>query len=630
MPLKSSLKSLVLAASLGILAPSTLAQAPERAEIPEEYKWDLGAIYGSADAWEVDVKRLRERMGDMEAYKGHLADSGETLLAALEQYTSLDQLLGRIYLYAGLKSFEDMRQSDNSARFSQAQSLLSDLQTATAFMSPEIVAIPEARLQAMVESTPGLHIYRHYLDEETRMRPYTLSEAEESLLARASDPLGKFSAVFSALNNADLNFGEIVDDQGETVPLTKGLYSSAMTSRDRRFREAAWKGLFTEYDKHGNMLAANYEGHVKGRVFEARARGFSSALQAATYSNAIPESVYHNIIRVARESAPILQRYLELRREALGLETLEVWDLYAPMVESGFDNVEFEDAKVMVAEALAPMGEDYIALYWKGFDERWVDAFESAGKRGGAYSWGMYDTKPYLSMNYAGTLNDVSTLAHEYGHSLHSWMAKNNQPYIYGGYRIFIAEIASMTNEALLFRNMMDQAESPREKAFLLQNYLDQFRGGFFRQASFADFEMQAHAKVEAGEALDKDTLNGLYAEVFQAYYGDAVHADPLNASEWSRIPHFLRTDNFYVYQYATSFVAANALAQRIIEEGAPARDRFLDMLRSGSSDYPIDLLKKAGVDLTTPEPIYDALAEFERMLDELEATLAQLQPADH
>ncbi|GAB3285717.1 oligoendopeptidase F [Parahaliea aestuarii] len=625
MALIATFRKPLLALALTAVALPAFAQAPERADIPAQYKWDLSDMYSSSDAWEGDVKRLQEALPKMAQHKGHLGDSGAALLSAIKDYEALSRLLGRIYVYAGLKSFEDMRVGDDSARFSRAQGLNAELQTATAFLTPELVAIPEDRLEAMITSTPGLEIYRHFLDEQSRMRPYTLSEKEESLLAMASDPLGKFNSVFGALDNADLTFGEIENDAGETVALTKGLYNAALSNRDRDYRERAWKGLFAEYEKHGNTLAANYEGHVKGRVFEAKARGFDSALHAATYTNAIPETVYHNMIKVAREGAEPLQRYLELRRKTLGYEQLQVWDLYAPMVESTYDNIDYEDAKRIVADALAPMGEDYIALYWKGFEEGWVDAFESAGKRGGAYSWGMYDSKPYLSMNYAGTLNDVSTLAHEYGHSLHSYMTRNTQPYVYGSYRTFIAEIASMTNEAILFQKMLADAETPREKAYLLQNYLDQFRSGFFRQASFADFEMQAHAMVEAGEALNKDNLNTLYADVFKTYYGDKVAVDPLNASEWSRIPHFLRTDNFYVYQYATSFVAANALAQGILTEGEPARDRFLAMLHAGSNDYPIELLKKAGVDMTTPEPIYAALEVFNTMVVELEETLAQM-----
>ncbi len=299
--------------------------------------------------------------------------------------------------------------------------------------------------------------------------------------------------------------------------------------------------------------------------------------------------------------------------------------MYAPLVDPVYEGLDWEDAKKIVADGLAPLGEDYIKLYWQGFDEGWIDAFENRGKRGGAYSWGTYGSKPYLSMSYEGSLSDVSTLAHEYGHSLHSYMTRHTQPYVYGSYRTFIAEVASMTNSAILFQKMLADAETPGEKAYLLQFYLDQFRGSFFRQVSFADFEMQAHAAVESGGALTKDSLNKMYADVFEAYYGDSVNVDPLNASEWSRIPHFMRNDNFYVYQYATSFAAATALAKQILQEGEPARDRFLEMLHSGSNDYPIELLKKAGVDMTTPQPIYDTIEVFEGLVDELEAVLATM-----
>ncbi len=625
MALRQILTPLLLAAMLGGASLPALSEVKERSDIPDKYKWDLKPMYASAEAWDADFRQLQEQIPGIAKYSGHLGDSGEALLAAIEAQEALSRKMENLYVYAGLKYFEDMRVGENNARFSRAQGLAAQLNTATAFFTPELLAIPESKLDGMVAATPGLKVYRHYLDEQVRMRPYTLSTQEEELLAQAGDPLNKFFNVFGALNNADMTFGEIVDDKGNTVELTKGLYGAAQSSPDRRFREDAWKGLFTEYEKLGNTLAANYEGHVKSRIFLARARGFDSALQAATYTNGIPEAVYHNVVRVAREGAPKLQHYLEVRRKALKLDKLQVWDLYAPLVDSPYGEIDFEQAKKIVAKGLAPLGEDYIKLYWKGFDEHWVDTYETAGKRGGAYSWGTYDSNPYLSLNYDGTLSDVSTLAHEYGHSLHSYMTRHTQPYVYGSYRIFIAEIASMTNEAILFQSMLEDADTPQKKAFLLQRYLDNFRAGFFRQASFADFEERAHAMSENGEALNKESLDKLYADVFEAYYGDAIATDPLNASEWSRIPHFLRPDNFYVYQYATSFVAANALASEILKEGAPARDRFLEMLRSGSNDYPIELLKKAGVDMTTPQPIYEALKTFDSMVDELDRTLKQM-----
>jgi len=618
-------RTLILAVLLlpFVVSPALADEPRERSEVPAEYKWDLSSMYASNEAWEADKEKFESMLPEIDEFKGHLADDGETLLAAIKKIEEIEQLVGNLLVYAGLSSFEDLRVGENSARFSEASSLYATFGEQTAFVSPELLKIPEEKLTQMINDTPGLHIYRHSIDETLRLRAYTLSEAEERILAGARDPLGKFGNTFTALNNADMTFGEMLDEEGNTVELTKARYGTFIYSPNRQVREDAWKGLFQEYERLGNMLAANYEGHIKARVFLARTRGYDSRLHAATYGSAIPQEVYTNLIKASREGSAPLQRYLELRRQKLGVETLEVWDLYAPLVEPTMDNISWDDAKEIVADALQPLGKEYVDLYWQGFDQGWVDVYETIGKRGGAYSWGTYTSKPYLSMNYEGTLSDVSTLAHEYGHSLHSYMARHTQPYTYGGYRTFIAEIASMTNEAILYQKMLKEAKTKQEKIFLLQTYLDQFRGSFFRQVSFADFEMQAHALVESGHGLTKDSLNKLYADVFAAYYGDAVNTDPLNASEWSRIPHFLRDDNFYVYQYATSFVAATALAKMILEEGEPARERFLTMLKSGSNDYPIELLKKAGVDMTTPQPIYDTLAVFEELVNELEQTLS-------
>lgn len=605
-----------------MVSPSFAEEPKERSEVPAEYKWDLSSMYASDDAWKADREKFEAMLPDIEEFKGHLADGGETLLSAIRTIEEINQIIGNLYVYAGLSSFEDLRAGENSARFSEAATLYANFQEATAFFSPELLSIDEKKLSQMIESTSGLQMYRHSIDETLRLREHTLTESEEKILAAAGDPLGKFGNTFTALNNADMTFGEMQDEEGKTVELTKARYGQFIYSTNRQVREDAWKGLHREYEKLGNTLAANYEGHVKGRVFLARTRGYDSALQSATYASAIPEEVYLNLVRVSREGSEQLQRYLELRRKALGVETLEVWDLYAPLVEPTLKDIPWDDAKKIVADALQPLGPEYVELYWKGFEDGWVDVYETKGKRGGAYSWGTYSSKPYLSMNYEGTLNDVSTLAHEYGHSIHSYLTRNTQPYVYGSYRTFIAEVASMTNEAILFQKMLKEAKTSEEKIFLLQTYLDMFRGSFFRQASFADFEMQAHAQVESGNGLTKESLNALYADVFSAFYGDAVNVDPLNASEWSRIPHFLRSDNFYVYQYATSFAAATALAKRILEEGEPARERFLMMLKSGSNDYPIGLLKKAGVDMTTPQPIYDTLEVFEELINELERNL--------
>ncbi len=623
-------KSLPLILATLALVVGSAAQdvVPERADVDEKYKWDLTGMYASDEAWEADLVRLDMIIGEAAAYRGRLAESGAVLLEAIRLTEQLSQLASDLFVFAGLKSFEDQRVSKYGGMFSKARAASARVSEALAYFRPELLAIPEDRLSDLIASNEGLAMYRHYFDEALRLRPYTLSEDHERLLAQASDPLSKFESVFSAIDNADLSFGTMHNEDGVEVELTKARYSSFLTSADRRVRENAWTGLFEAYETLGNTLSSNYEGHLKGKVFVSRARGYDSALQAALYPDAIPVSVYTNLIETVRGNVAPLQRFLDIRRSALGVDTLEVWDLYAPIQEPVYADLSFEEAKDIVARGVSPLGEEYVALYYRGFEERWADVLENRGKRGGAYSWGTYRSLPYFSMNFEGTLQDVFTLAHEYGHSLHSWFARHSQPYTYGDYSLFVAEVASMTNEALLINKMLQETTDRNERLALLQQYLDRFRGAFFRQVSFADFEMQAHALVEAGEPLTKDALKALYADVFSAYYGGAVRAHELNASEWSRIPHFLRSSNFYVYQYATSFAAATALAKRILEEGEPAAEQFIELLRSGGSDYPINLIEKAGVDMTTPKPILDTIAVFEDLLAQLEATLAESHDA--
>jgi oligoendopeptidase F len=625
MPGHNTLLSLTIALFLSLPTGVLSKEVPERDDIDPAYKWDLSDMYASTAAWEADRDRFINALPSLGQYRGQLGTDGPTLLEAIESIQAVETIIANLYVYAGLRSYEDTRVSENAARYSEAQGLYARYQQSLSYFTPELLAIPEETLSQFIADTPALGAYRHYLDETARMRPYTLSEAEEKLLAMASDPLDKFDSVFTAIDSSDLQFGTVVDSDGNEVELTNSRYGAFLHSTDRRLREDAWKGLFSAYKTLNHTLAANYEGHVKSRVFFARARGFDSRLEQATYTNAIPIGVFNNLIETARAGSAPLQRYLKLRERQLGVERLEIWDMYAPIVPPTLKDIPFEDAKNIVADALTPLGEEYIDVYWKGFDEGWVDVMANRGKRGGAYSWGTYTSKPYLSMNYEGTLNNVSTLAHEYGHSIHSYLTRNTQPQVYGDYRTFIAEIASMTNEAILMQKMLSEAESAAERAYLLSSYLDEFRGGFYRQASFADFEARAHAKVEAGEALTADALNTIYAEVFADYYGDAVHADELNQIEWSRIPHFLRGDNFYVYQYSTSFVAATALAKQILEEGEPARERYLTMLKSGSNDYPIELLKKAGIDMTSPAPIKATIEVFDDLVDQLEQALSDM-----
>ena len=622
------IKHIVLATTLTFASPTIVqaADIPERADVPATYKWNLSTMYSSATAWEADKARFLELLPKIEAYEGRLAENGEILLAAIEQDATISQLIDNLYVYAGLKSFEDTRASENTARWSEAQELVTKYNEAHSFFTPELLKIPANTLTQMIESTKGLSTYRFYLDEQVRMRPYTLNASEEKLLALVSNPLNKYTGVFNAINNADLKFDSITNKNGEKVELTNSRYSAFIYSQDRQIRQAAWQSLHSGFKSLNHTLAANYEGHVKSRVFLAKARNFESRLDAATYTNGIPKEVYFNLIKEVRAGVEPLQRFLKLRQRILGVKQLEVWDLYAPIAEPAIDNITFETGKTIVADALTPLGDDYLNIYWKGFDEGWVDVVNNRGKRSGAYSWGTYTSKPYLSMNFEGTFNDVSTLAHEYGHSIHRYLSNHNQPYVYSSNRIFLAEVASMTNEAILIQTLLKEATSAKERVYLLTNYLDKFRGSFYRQTTFADFELQAHTKIEAGEALTSDVLNGIYKDIFKVYYGDAVHADELNQYEWSRIPHFLRSDNFYVYQYSTSFAAAQVLAKQIIEEGEPARARFLALLKSGSSGNSIELLKKAGVDMTTPQPIRDTIETFNVYVDKLEQALTKME----
>ena len=450
---------------------------PERIDIDERYKWDLSDMYGDTQAWEVDREKFIATLPTLERFRGQLSTDGPTLLAAIEAMQSVETIIANLYVYAGLRSYEDTRASENAARFSEAQSLYARYQETLSFFTPELLAIPEHTLSQFLASTPGLAVYSHYLEEIARMRPYTLSEAEEKLLAMASDPLDKFDSVFTAIDSSDLQFGTVIDSDGNEVELTNSRYGAFLHSTDRRVREDAWTGLFKGYNALNHTLAANYEGHVKSRVFFARARGFESRLEHATYVNAIPVEIFNNLLTTARAGSEPLQRYLRLRKEALGVERLEIWDMYAPIVPPTLADISFEDAKQLVADALTPLGQEYIDIYWKGFEEGWVDAMANRGKRGGAYSWGTYTSKPYLSMNYEGTLNNVSTLAHEYGHSIHSYLTRSNQPQVYGDYKTFIAEVASMTNEAILMQKMLSEASSAGERAYLLSSYLDEFRG---------------------------------------------------------------------------------------------------------------------------------------------------------
>lgn len=595
---------------------------PKRSEIPDQFKWRLEDIYPSDAEWEQDVAKIKELIDQVKARQGSLAQSGKHLLEALILQDEVNKLLERVYVYARMRRDEDNTNPTYQALTDRATSLSTLVYSATAYIQPEILAIPDEQLRQLQESEPGLAHYRFLLEEITRQKPHTLSAAEEAILAQASEVTAAPSTIFSMLNNADIKFPMITDEHGEEVELTKGRYIQFMESRDRRVRKEAFQALYETYGKQKNTIAATLTSAVKRDVFYARVRNYPSALHAALFADNIDPSVYDNLIATIREHLPLMHRYVSLRKKMLNLDELHMYDLYVPIVADVEMKIPYEQAVATIKEALKPLGEEYGQVLEKGFTSGWIDVYENEGKTSGAYSWGAYTTHPYVLMNYQENVNNMFTLAHEMGHALHSYFSDTNQPYTYAQYRIFVAEVASTLNEALLMHHLLETTHEKHQRMYLINYYLEQFRGTVFRQTMFAEFEKRIHERVEAGEALTADSLSALYRELNVAYHGPEMVVDREVDLEWARIPHFY--NNFYVYKYATGFSAATSLYKQIIEEGEPAVERYLTFLKSGGSDYPINLLKRAGVDMTSAEPIREALSVFQDLLTQMEQLVAQ------
>ncbi|MGC5328371.1 oligoendopeptidase F [Brevibacillus sp. SYSU BS000544] len=590
---------------------------PKRDEIPNQYKWKLEDIYPSDQAWEEDVKQAKGLMEQVQSKQGTLAKSGKDLLEALSLQDDLTKLLDQIYVYARMRRDENNANATYQALTDRASSLATQAYGAISYIQPEILAIPSEQLEEMQRSESGLNHYRLVLEEITRQKPHTLSAAEEALLAQVSDISAAPSTIFGMLNNADIKFPMIKNEKGEEVEVTKGRYTQFMESKDRRVRKDAFEALYETYGKHRNTIAATLTSAVKRDVFYARVRKYKSALQASLFADNIDQQVYDNLIAAVREQLPLMHRYVALRKRLLELDELHMFDLYVPIVKEVHMEIPYDEAVQTIKEALKPLGEDYGKVLEEGFTSGWIDVYENEGKTSGAYSWGSYTTHPYVLMNYQDNVNNMFTLAHEMGHALHSYFSNKNQPYTYAEYRIFVAEVASTLNEALLMHHMLEKTTEKEKRMYLLNYYMEQFRGTVFRQTMFAEFEKLIHAKVEAEEALTADTLSEMYRKLNVEYHGDAMIVDDEVDLEWARIPHFY--NNFYVYKYATGFSAATSLSKQILEEGQPAVDRYLAFLKSGGSDYPINLLKKAGVDMSTVDPIQDALQVFKELLTEME-----------
>jgi len=594
-----------------------------REEIAEERTWRLEDIFATDDAWEEERKAVSAELEKFAAFKGTLADSAEQLYQLLALEDAVSERIGKLYTYAHMRYDQDTTNSFYQGINAKAMTLYTQAASEMSFIVPEILAIDSDKIKRFTEEKPELKLYDKVLTDIARQAKHVLSEKEEALIAQLSEVIDSSSQTFGSLNNADLTFPTIKDENGHDVELTHGRYINFMESSKRSVRREAFQSMYQTYDQFINTFASTLSGNVKKDNAMAKVRNYPSARAAALDRNNISETVYDNLVEAVNDRMDLLHRYVKLRKKILGLDEMNMYDMYTPLVEDIDFNYSYEEAQQLLIDGLAPLGEEYIDRLKEGFENRWVDVEENKGKRSGAYSSGVYGTNPYILMNWQDNLNNVFTLAHEFGHSLHSYYTRENQPYRYGNYSIFVAEVASTLNESLLNEYLVERTADPKEKLYLLNNFLEGFRGTVFRQTMFAEFEHLIHKLEQDGEALTPDTLTKHYYELNKKYYGEDVVHDEEIGLEWARIPHFYY--NYYVYQYATGYSAAQALSVKILTEGQPAIDRYFGFLKAGSSDYPIEVLKQAGVDMTEKTPILQALDIFEEKLNEMEALYEEL-----
>ena len=586
----------------------------KRTEISKEYKWKIEDLYAANDIWEEDFIKLQKGIEELKCFEGTLSQSAENLLKMQEKCDELNQLAEKVYVYANQRLHEDTSNAYYQGLSGRAQMLLVQMSETASYIEPEILAIPEEKLEEMMKDE-GLRKYETYFRRLLRRKEHILSKEMEELLAGVDEVAEGPKDTFMMFNNADIKFPVIKGEDGEPIEITHGKYVKLLESQNREVRKAAFEGLYESYGKFKNTLAATYRANVKQAGFFAKARKYESSLKAALAGSHIPVEVYDSLIESVHAHLPALHEYVKVRKEKLGVEELHMYDLYMPMVGEADKKIPYEEAKEIVLNGLAPLGEDYLELLKKGFNEGWIDVYENEGKRSGAYSWGAYGTHPYVLLNYQDNLNNVFTLAHEMGHALHSYHSDETQDYIYAGYKIFVAEVASTCNEALLIRYLLDHSKDDKEKAYLLNYFLEQFRSTLFRQTMFAEFEKLAHAKSEAGETLTAEVLCDMYYDLNKKYFGNEIVVDKEIALEWSRIPHFYTP--FYVYQYSTGFSAAIAISSKILKGEPGIVEKYKKFLSSGSSLDCIDLLKICDVDMTTKEPVEEALKVFENTLEE-------------
>ena len=594
----------------------------QRAEVPEALKWKLTDLYASDEQWEAQVAEIDRMSETIAQYRGKLGESASTLTEFFQKQDTLLNKLSRVYVYANQSYHQDTADTHYQAYVAKAESVKGDVLSALSFADPEILSIPQETMEQFYKDAPELEQYRRAIEVITRRREHTLSAEEENILAAAGELAAGPENTFSMFNNADIKFPYITDVEGNRIQITHANFIRFLNDKDRSLRKQVFRGVYDTYAKWGNTVASVFVSNLKQENFFAKMRKYPSVRAMHLSEGNIPETVYDNLIETVHRHLPDMHRYMALRKKILGVEHLHMYDLYVPLVPDADQTIPYEEAKENVAKALAPMGKAYTDILREGYENGWIDVVANANKRSGAYSWGAYGTHPYVLLNQQDDLDSMFTLAHEMGHAIHTYYSDKTQPYRYSGYLIFVAEVASTCNECLLNHYLLEHETEAKNRNYILNHYLENFRTTLFRQTMFAEFEKIVHEKTALGESLTKDELNKIYHDLNVRYYGPDVVVDNEIDYEWMRIPHFYTA--FYVYQYATGFSAAVAFSKKILEEGQPAVDRYVkEFLSGGCSKDPIDLLAAAGVDMSTPHPVEDALSVFAKYLDEFEKQMA-------
>lgn len=593
-------------------------QATQRDEIDDKYKWKVEDIYPTIEAWNADYDLVERSLPSFEKFRGHLGDSPQMLLECLKLNDSISLIIDNLYVFAYLKLDEDSRVSTYQELTGRIGALYAKKSEATAFIEPEILGLGKDNLLSILQTTPELDTYRFYLSDLIRQNEHVLSAEEEAILALAGPVAGAPSMIFSRLEAADLSFGSIYDEDSAEVELTQGRYGQLVRSADRRVRKDARTAFNMAYINLQNTLAATLESSVRKDFFYTQARKYNSCLEASLDANNIPTSVFHNLIQAINDEIEVYQGWTSVQKRILGVDTMQAWDSYVPLVEDVTERYSYEEAQEMMLEGLKPLGEKYLADVQLGLKPGagWVDVYENQGKASGAYSWGTYSSHPYILMNWVGTLDDVFALAHEFGHALHSYYINQSEPYVYEAYSLFVAEVASACNEAIMMKYLLENTTDKKAKMYLLNHYIQQISGTFYTQALFSEFELAIHERIENGGAVSAEYFRKTYRDILQKYRGPDMHLGENEDIGGMRISHFYR--QYYVYQYAVGYAAAQALSQKILAGDKDALEAYMTFLHTGASDYPVEVLKRAGVDVTTPEPFKATIKLFSELVDEM------------